>query len=122
MLVKRCVFFGVLVAAQALCAKSCVVIKKEKGPSVATLQQEATELIGDILQTSAQLVKDLGSIQTSCLDSLKRVVEGEGGVTKTKLSSEELKKSVDSFRLYNDSLKNLKEEVSGCCAFCSAKL
>lgn len=121
-MIKRSLFFVVLVASSAVVAKSCVVIKKEKAPSAATLQQEANELVGEILQTSAQLVKELGSIQTSCLTSLKRVVEGEGGVMKAKLSPEELKNCVDNLRSYNDSLKNIKEDVSGCCAFCSAKL
>jgi hypothetical protein len=121
-MVKRVILVLLFVGAQSLCAKSCVVVKKEKTPSAATLQQEASVLVGEILQTSAQLVKDIGSIQTSCLASLKRVVEGEGGATKTKLSPEELKKCVDMLRSYNDSLKNLEEDVSSCCAFCSARL
>ena len=99
-----------------------VVVKKEKVPSAAVLNQEASELIGEILKTSAELVKDLGALQSSCLSSLERVVNGEGAVTKTKLSTCELKKCVEELQLHNNLLKKLKEEVSSSCAFCSINL
>ena len=102
----------------SLCAGS-IVIKKEKAPSAASLNQEASELVGEILKTSAELVKDLGTLQTSCFASLERMLTGEGVVTKTKLSVAELKKCVDSLRLHEKSLKKVKEEVSSSCAFCS---
>jgi len=98
-----------------------VVVKKEKIPSAAALNQEASELIGEILKSSAELVKDLGSLQSSCLLSLERVISGEGSVTKTKLSSSELKKCVDELRIHSNLLKKLEQEVSNSCAFCSAR-
>jgi hypothetical protein len=115
------IFVGVvLVACSANFAQS-VIVKKEKMPSAAVLNQEASELVGDILKTSAELVKNLGELQSSCLASLERVVNGEGTVTKTKLSTVELKKCVEELRSHKDSLEKLKEEVSSSCAFCSAR-
>jgi hypothetical protein len=113
------IFVGVvLVACSANFAQS-VIVKKEKTPSAAVLNQEASELIGDILKTSAELVKGLGELQSSCLSSLERVVNGEGAVTKTKLSNIELKKCIEELRSHKDSLEKLKEEVSNSCTFCS---
>lgn len=99
--------------------KISVVVKKEKVPSTAVLNQEASELIGEMIKTSAELVTDLGTLQTSCLSSLERVLDG-GMVTKIKVSPDELKKCVESLRTHNNSLKKLKEEVSDSRAFCSA--
>jgi len=118
-LVSRVFVCGIFIISPSF-AQS-VVIKKEKVPSAAVLNQEASELIGEILKTSAELVKDLGILQSSCLSSLERVVSGEGAVTKTKLSTSELKKCVEELRSHKYSLKNLKEEVSSSCAFCSAR-
>ena len=98
-----------------------MVVKKEKTPSSAALQQEASELVGEVLKTSAELVKDLGSLQSSCLASLERVVSGEGSITKTKLSTCELKKCVEELRSHRYALEKLKEEVSKSCAFCSIR-
>ena len=111
---------SVFTVTSATCAQS-VVVKKEKVPSAAALNQEASELIGEILKTSAELVKELGTLQSSCLLSLERVVSGEGAVTKTKLSACELKKCVEELRTHNNSLKKLKQEVSSSCVFCSAR-
>jgi hypothetical protein len=117
----NCFLLVIVLTMQPITASS-VVVRKEKISSAAALNQEASAQIGEILQTSAKLVKDIGTLQTSCLDSLKRVVEGEGEVTKTKLSSAELKKCVDTLKSYNAFLQKLEQEVSDCCAFCSAKL
>lgn len=115
----KCVVFAVVLCG-TLSATS-VVVKKEKVPSAAVLNQEAGELVGDILKISAELVKKLGELQTTCLFSLERVVNGDGVITKTKLSNAELKKCVEELRSHKISLENLKEEVSNSCAFCSAR-
>jgi hypothetical protein len=120
-LVSMVVVGGVLTTCSENYTQS-VIVKKEKMPSAAVLNQEASELIGDILKTSAELVKNLGELQTSCLSSLERVVNGEGAVTKTKLSTVELKKCVEELRLHKDSLEKLKEEVSNSRIFCSERL
>lgn len=118
--VGLCMVGGFFITCSSLFAAN-VIVKKEKMPSAAVLNQEASELIGDILKTSAELVKNLGELQTSCLFSLERVVNGEGAVTKTKLSNVELKKCVEELRTHKDSLDKLKEEVPNFCAFCSAR-
>jgi hypothetical protein len=102
--------------------KQSVVVKKEKTPSLAALNQDASQLVGEMLKTSAELVKELGELQVSCLSSLERVLDAEGSVTKTKLSTVELKKCVDSLRVHDALLKKIKEEISCSCAFCSATL
>lgn len=115
------VFAGVVLVTCSANFAASVIIKKEKIPSAAVLNQEAIELIGDILKTSAELVKKLGELQTTCLFSLERVVNGEGVITKTKLSPCELKKCVEELHMHKVSLENLKEEVSNSCAFCSER-
>lgn len=96
-----------------------VVVKKEKTPSATVLNQEASELVGEMLKTSAELIKELGELQMTCFSSLERVVNGEGVVTQKKFSTSELKKCVEELRSHKDLLIKAKEQVSSSRLFCS---
>lgn len=96
---------------------SSIVVKKERKVSVSTLNQEASEIIGEILKTSAELVTSLGTLQTNCLSSLERVLDGET-VTKKNASSLELKECVATLKTHNEKLKKAKEDIFVVCDFC----